>query len=63
MTQSAYFEAYGGSGPENYERYFVPAIGRPLARELVAAAALQPGDRVSMSPVARESSLALRPKR
>lgn len=40
------FEAYGGSGPENYERYFVPAIGAPLAGDLVAAADLRPGDRV-----------------
>jgi ubiquinone/menaquinone biosynthesis C-methylase UbiE len=40
------FEAYGGSGPENYERFFVPAIGRPLAVELVRAAALRAGERV-----------------
>jgi SAM-dependent methyltransferase len=30
----------------NYERYFVPAIGGPLAEELVAAAALRTGERV-----------------
>ncbi len=37
---------YGGPPPANYERYFVPAIGRPLAGELVDAAALQAGERV-----------------
>lgn len=46
MSQSAFFEAYGGSGPQNYERYFVPAIGGPLADQLVEAAALRLGDRV-----------------
>jgi len=30
----------------NYERYFVPAIGAPLAADLVRAAALSPGHRV-----------------
>jgi ubiquinone/menaquinone biosynthesis C-methylase UbiE len=40
------FESYGGTAPECYERYFVPAIGAPLAAELVAAAALRPGERV-----------------
>ena len=28
------FHTYGGTAPENYERYFVPAIGLPLATEL-----------------------------
>lgn len=37
---------YGGPPPANYERYFVPAIGRPLAGELVRAAALRAGERV-----------------
>lgn len=47
MTRST-FDAtdYHGTGPENYQRYFVPAIGAPLAAELVNAAALQPGERV-----------------
>ncbi len=40
------FEAYGGSAPECYERYFVPSIGAPLAGDLVEAAALRPGERV-----------------
>jgi SAM-dependent methyltransferase len=40
------FEQYSGTAPENYERYFIPAIGAPLAKDLVAAAALLPGERV-----------------
>lgn len=40
------FQSYGGTAPENYERYFVPAIGFPLATELVEAALLTPGERV-----------------
>lgn len=32
--------------PENYEHYFVPAIGLPIARSLIRAAALRPGERV-----------------
>lgn len=31
---------------ENYERYFVPTIGAPVAEGLVEAAALRPGERV-----------------
>jgi ubiquinone/menaquinone biosynthesis C-methylase UbiE len=40
------FVAHGGSAPENYERHFIPAIGRPLAADLVAAGELAPGQRV-----------------
>jgi SAM-dependent methyltransferase len=40
------FENYSGTAPENYERYFVPAIGAPLAAELVDVAELRPGERV-----------------
>ncbi len=36
----------GRSVPENYERFFVPTIGAPLADDLIAAAALRPGERV-----------------
>ena len=32
--------------PENYEHYFVPAIGLPVARTLIGAAALRLGERV-----------------
>lgn len=40
------FESYTASPPANYERYFVPAIGAPLAAALLEDAALRPGDRV-----------------
>jgi ubiquinone/menaquinone biosynthesis C-methylase UbiE len=40
------FDSYGGTGPQNYERYFVPAIAAPLASDLLETAALQPGERV-----------------
>lgn len=39
-------DAPAGSVPENYQRYFVPAIGAPAAADLIATAALQPGERV-----------------
>ena len=39
-------DSYPGNAAENYEKYFVPAIGEPLARELVEAAALEPGESV-----------------
>jgi ubiquinone/menaquinone biosynthesis C-methylase UbiE len=40
------FKTYGGNAAENYDRYFVPVIGRPFAESLLAAAALQQGERV-----------------
>lgn len=46
MTQKAFGKNYGGSAPQNYERFFVPTIGEPLARDLVAAANLRSGERV-----------------
>jgi len=42
----ASLETFSGSAAENYERYFVPAIGAPLAADLVELAALRPGGRV-----------------
>ena len=36
MAQQISFETYRGNAAENYERYFVPSIGGPLAAELVA---------------------------
>ncbi|HET9818640.1 MAG TPA: methyltransferase domain-containing protein [Rhodanobacteraceae bacterium] len=38
--------SHSGSVPENYERYFVPAIGAPAANGLIKLAALCPGERV-----------------
>jgi ubiquinone/menaquinone biosynthesis C-methylase UbiE len=47
MSKQQFFDdAYGSKPPENYERFFVPAIGEPLARDLVRLAALRPGERV-----------------
>jgi predicted RNA methylase len=46
MSQQHFVQSYGGSAPENYERYFVPAIGAPLANDLIGIAALRPGERV-----------------
>ena len=37
---------YRGSAPENYEKFFVPAIGAPLAADLVSTAALRSGERI-----------------
>jgi len=46
MNQKPNFEDYGRSPAENYERYFVPAIGAPAANGLMKVAALHPGERV-----------------
>lgn len=46
VSQQHHGEAVGGGPPENYERYFVPAIGAPLAADLIEIAALRPGERV-----------------
>lgn len=40
------YEKYAASGAESYERHFVPAIGEPVARRLLAAARPAPGERV-----------------
>jgi SAM-dependent methyltransferase len=45
-SQKSFYALYGGSAPESYERYFVPAIGGPLAHDLIAEAALRAGERV-----------------
>jgi len=44
MTRQDYGKNYGGSAPANYEKYFVPVIGGPLARDLLEVAALRPGE-------------------
>lgn len=46
MPELAYDEKYSENAAENYERFFVPAIGGPVARDLVETAALSPGERV-----------------
>jgi ubiquinone/menaquinone biosynthesis C-methylase UbiE len=46
MAEEYFGKAYGRNPPANYERYFVPAIGAPLATDLIHLAALRPGERV-----------------
>ncbi len=46
MSQLAYDETYSENAAENYERFFVPAIGAPVAKDLIEAAALNPGEHV-----------------
>jgi len=46
MTRQISFETSRGDAAENYERFFVPAVGAPLAVELVGLASLRPGERV-----------------
>jgi ubiquinone/menaquinone biosynthesis C-methylase UbiE len=47
MTQRAFAaDRYGNNAPDNYEKYFVPAIGAPVAHDLIEAASLRPGERV-----------------
>jgi len=41
-----YGKNYKGTAAENYQRFFVPAIGAPVADDLIAFANLQPGERV-----------------
>jgi ubiquinone/menaquinone biosynthesis C-methylase UbiE len=43
---NVYGKTYGGSAPEIYERFFVPAIGLPLAHDLMEAADVRDGERV-----------------
>jgi ubiquinone/menaquinone biosynthesis C-methylase UbiE len=40
------YRTFSDNAAENYERYFVPAIGEPVARDLVERAALREGERV-----------------
>lgn len=46
MIEHYFGKEYGGNPPLNYERFFVPAIGAPLAADLLDIAALSPGERV-----------------
>jgi ubiquinone/menaquinone biosynthesis C-methylase UbiE len=46
MTTQALAPPSAAAPPENYEHYFVPAIGLPIARSLIRAAMLRPGERV-----------------
>lgn len=46
MTEQVYGKSFGGTPAENYQRFFVPSIGGPVADDLIGIAALQPGQRV-----------------
>jgi ubiquinone/menaquinone biosynthesis C-methylase UbiE len=46
MSPQQFDPSYGATAPENYERFFVPAIGRPLAEDLIRTAHLRTGERV-----------------
>lgn len=46
MTRQHFNETYGLNAPENYERFFVPVIGEPVAKDLISIAALSTGIRV-----------------
>ena len=45
MSQRRYDAAFMQRMAENYERFFVPAIGAPVAADLMNAAGLRPGER------------------
>ena len=45
-TTARAYEKYAGDPGENYEKYFVPVIGEPAAKRVVAAAEVEAGDRV-----------------
>lgn len=46
MSQHDFGGEYSSNAAENYEHFFVPVIGAPLARDLIARALLKPGERV-----------------
>ena len=47
MQRPAYYDtSYAGGAARNYERYFVPVIGAPVAADLIEVAAIRPGERV-----------------
>jgi ubiquinone/menaquinone biosynthesis C-methylase UbiE len=46
MAQREYWQMHGGSPPENYERYLVPAMFGPWAADLVDLVAPRQGERV-----------------
>jgi ubiquinone/menaquinone biosynthesis C-methylase UbiE len=46
MSRRGYDAEFMRRAAENYERYFVPSIGAPVAADLMKAASLRPGERV-----------------
>jgi ubiquinone/menaquinone biosynthesis C-methylase UbiE len=45
-TSTSLYAKYAANAAQNYEDHFVPAIGTPFARRLLATAKLTPGERV-----------------
>jgi ubiquinone/menaquinone biosynthesis C-methylase UbiE len=45
-TTTSLYDRYAAGAAQNYEDYFVPAIGEPFARRLLATAKPAPGERV-----------------
>ena len=45
-TSTSLYNKYAANPAQNYESHFVPAIGTPVARRLLATARLVPGERV-----------------
>ena len=46
MSELVYDQSFSVNTAENYERFFVPTIGGPVAKDLIEAAELIPGERV-----------------
>ncbi len=46
MAKGEFEHSQALAAAENYERFFVPAIGKPAAEQLLSAADLRPGERV-----------------
>ena len=46
MSPQHFDRSLAAAAPENYERFFDPAIGKPLADNLIDVALLQPGEHV-----------------
>jgi ubiquinone/menaquinone biosynthesis C-methylase UbiE len=46
MSHQFYNQGQSGGAAEAYEQYFVPAIGRPIAQDLIDVAMLRSGERV-----------------
>jgi ubiquinone/menaquinone biosynthesis C-methylase UbiE len=46
MSRASFDESYGVNPAENYERFFVPSIGEPLAKALVDRAEIRDSNRV-----------------
>jgi ubiquinone/menaquinone biosynthesis C-methylase UbiE len=46
MSEARFDESYGANPAENYERFFTPSIGEPVAHALLERAAVQPSERV-----------------